>query len=41
MKFRVIVKFRVFEFSSYSEALIFRNANGGTIYVKEFTSWKK
>lgn len=38
MKFRVISKnFKVSKYNSYSEALSFRNANGGIIYFKIYS----
>lgn len=30
--YRVILKFETYPFETYSEALSFRNTNGGTIY---------
>ena len=32
MKYRVIVKFKVFPFSSYIDAYSFKSQNGGTMY---------
>lgn len=41
MNFRVIIKFRVYEFSKYSEALKCANSDG-KVYMKVYSSlWKK
>lgn len=37
MKYRVISRFKVISFANYSEALLFKNANGGTIYERIYS----
>jgi len=36
MKYRVLIGYRVYPFSSYSEALLFQQANGGVIYEQVY-----
>lgn len=37
MKYRVISRFKVIPFSNFSEALLFKNANGGIMYERVYT----
>ena len=32
MKYRVMIGYKIYPFSTYSEALLFQSSNGGTIY---------
>lgn len=35
--FRVVCKFEVFPFTKYSEALLFKRENGGTMYILAYS----
>ena len=39
MKYRVLKSFKSYPFSSYEEAKVFTNANGGVIYRLEYSCY--
>ena len=39
MNYRVLIGYKAYPFSSYSEALLFKNANGGEIFQLEYTCY--
>ena len=36
MKYRVVIGYKIYPFKSYSEAMLFQQANGGVIYEQVF-----